>query len=149
MVVLDEAHPHGEKIASIAKGDVRAHPDLLVVLGTSLKVDGPRKLFKHFARKIRSLGGNILYVNWTKPPSDCSAFINCWVQWDVDNWVKDLEGRQDQRGTSVRKRSVRRAPPKGGRILSVEERTLALPDFGNVGTPGEPLGSGGNPNMID
>ncbi|KAK0637173.1 DHS-like NAD/FAD-binding domain-containing protein [Bombardia bombarda] len=146
MVMLDETHPHGEEIAHLARGDGLASPDLLLVLGTSLKVDGPKSLFRQFARRIRGQGGKIVYVNRTKPPSDCSALVDYWVQWDVDEWVRDLKGRQDQSGTGMRRGSARRASRRD-RILP--PKTHTLPAFGNIGAPQEPLGSRGNPIPLD
>lgn len=42
MVMLDQIHPQGGEIAHLARGDGFASPDILLVLGTSLKVDGQR-----------------------------------------------------------------------------------------------------------
>ncbi|KAI1086082.1 DHS-like NAD/FAD-binding domain-containing protein [Rostrohypoxylon terebratum] len=80
MVMLDETHPQGEEIANLIRGDKLSSPDLLLVLGTSLKVDGPKKLLRQFVRPVRRQSGKIIYVNRTKPPSDCSALIDYWVQ---------------------------------------------------------------------
>jgi len=35
-------------------------------------------------------------VNRSKPPSDCSALIDYWVQWDVDEWVRDLKKKEGE-----------------------------------------------------
>ncbi|KAH8763821.1 DHS-like NAD/FAD-binding domain-containing protein [Diaporthe sp. PMI_573] len=155
MVMLDETHPQGEEIAHLTRGDELSSPDLLLVLGTSLKVDGPKNLLRQFVRPVRGQGGKIIYVNKSKPPSDCSALIDYWVQWDVDKWVRDLKGRQGQSRTGMRRGSTRRAPRRDrtcgasrrDRILSPKTRTL--PDFGDIGAPQEPFGSRGNPIPLD
>ncbi|KAJ2970097.1 hypothetical protein NUW58_g9802 [Xylaria curta] len=110
MVMLDEANPKGEEIAYLAHIDELARPDLLLVLGTSLKVDGPKRLLRQFARSIRRQGGKVIYVNLSKPPSDCSAFVDYWVEWVIDEWVRDLKARQGQPGTGIRRGRARRAP---------------------------------------
>ncbi|KAK3333465.1 DHS-like NAD/FAD-binding domain-containing protein [Cercophora scortea] len=60
MIMLDEAHPEGEKIAHLARGDNLASPDLLLVLGTSLRVDGPKRLLRQFAGPIHRRGGKVI-----------------------------------------------------------------------------------------
>ena len=107
MVMLDQTHPQGDEIAHLARDDGSASPDLLLVLGTSLMVHGPKSLFRQFARRIRGQGGQIIYVNRSKPPSDCSALIDYWVQWDVDEWVRDLKKRK---GRGMRRGRTCRAP---------------------------------------
>jgi NAD-dependent histone deacetylase SIR2 len=79
MVMLNKTHPQGEEIAYLARGDGLASPDLLLVLGISLKVDGPKSLFRQFVRPVRGRGGKIIYVNRSKPPSNCSVLIDYWV----------------------------------------------------------------------
>lgn len=46
MVILNETHPQGEEIANLIRGDKLSSPDLLLMLGISLKVDGPKKLLR-------------------------------------------------------------------------------------------------------
>ncbi|KAI3333801.1 DHS-like NAD/FAD-binding domain-containing protein [Ustulina deusta] len=146
MVMLDETHPQGEEIAHLARRDEWASPDLLLVLGTSLKVNGSKSLLRQFARPIRRQGGKVIYVNLSKPPSDCGALVDYWVQWDVDEWVRDLKGRQHQSGTGIRRGHARRTPRKD-RILSPKTRTLL--NFKDIGALREPLGSRGNPILLD
>ena len=106
MIMLGQAHPDGDEIAHLARCDGSAGPDLLLVLGTSLKVDGPKRLFQQFARRVRKQAGKVIYVNLSEPPSKCSTFIDYWVKWDVEEWVQDLKGKQDHPGTRVRKRGL-------------------------------------------
>jgi NAD-dependent histone deacetylase SIR2 len=155
MVMLDEIHPQGEEIAHLIRGDELSSPDLLLMLGTSLEVDGPKKLLRQFVRPVRRQGGKIIYVNRLKPPSDCSTLIDYWVQWEVDEWVRDLKGRQDQSGTGMRRGSARGMPRKD-RVCRASRRdrillpkTRILPDFGDIGGPPELPGTRGNPVLLD
>ena len=63
MIMLCETYLQGEEIAHLARGNKLASPDLLLVLGTSLKVDGPKRLLRQFARSIHQQGGKVIYVN--------------------------------------------------------------------------------------
>lgn len=92
MIMLDQVHPEGEEITHIACCDELSHPDLLLVLGTSLKVEGLKRLVRQFVRPVKGHGGKVIFVNQTKPPSDFNGPIDCWVQWEVvDEWVQDLK----------------------------------------------------------
>jgi NAD-dependent SIR2 family protein deacetylase len=80
-----QVHSQGEKIFQLTKTDIASKPDLLLVFGTSLKVYGPRMLFKKFARAIRSNGGIVVFVNLEKPSSECSVLIDYWVDLKCDD----------------------------------------------------------------
>jgi NAD-dependent histone deacetylase SIR2 len=92
--MLDEGHPQGDVIGSIIRRDCAARTRVLLILGTSLKVDGPRRLATQFARQIRRRGGKVVYVNRTEPGSAWRNLIDYWVRWDCDLWVADLVLRQ-------------------------------------------------------
>ncbi|KAK0629993.1 hypothetical protein B0T17DRAFT_527216 [Bombardia bombarda] len=79
MVMFDETHPRGKEIARIANRDALSSPDLLLVLGTSLTIEGTKQLLQLFAPQVRERGGKVIYVNRSKPPSDCSKLIDYWV----------------------------------------------------------------------
>ena len=69
IVLYDEPHPLGDDIGSIETTDLSRKPDLLIIMGTSLKVYGLKKLVKEFAKVVHSTA--------TPPPtansSDSSA----------------------------------------------------------------------------
>ena len=54
IVLYDEAHPLGEEIGVISTRDVGRKPDMLIIMGTSLKVHGIKKLVKDFAVAVHS-----------------------------------------------------------------------------------------------
>jgi len=88
-----EESPQGETIAQIVNLDVKAGPRLLLILGTSLKIEGPTKLVMHFAEAIKCNGGKVVYVNLTAPGSQWDSLFDFWVQWEIDAWVEDLMKR--------------------------------------------------------
>ena len=51
IVLYDEPHSLGDDIATVQSADL-SKPDLLVVMGTSLKVHGLKKLVKEFAKAV-------------------------------------------------------------------------------------------------
>lgn len=78
--------------------DVGRKPDLLIVMGTSLKVHGLKKLVKDFARTIRNNSSNsmssaskpkpkVIFVNKTAPGSEWADVIDYHVAGETDAWV--------------------------------------------------------------
>lgn len=71
--------------------DLGLGPDLMLILGTSLKVHGLKVLVRQFAKAVHSRGGKVVFVNFTRPPeSSWGDVIDYWVAWDCDAWVGDL-----------------------------------------------------------
>ncbi|TFK98950.1 DHS-like NAD/FAD-binding domain-containing protein [Pterulicium gracile] len=54
IVLYDEPHPLGDDIGLIQSSDLARKPDLLIVMGTSLKVHGLKKLVKEFAKTVHA-----------------------------------------------------------------------------------------------
>ncbi|KAK1723261.1 DHS-like NAD/FAD-binding domain-containing protein [Colletotrichum acutatum] len=94
IVLYGEEHPNAHLISPIVTHDLGLSPDLLLILGTSLKVHGLKILVREFAKTIHSRGGKVVFVNFTKPPeSSWGDIIDYWVQWDCDAWVANLKER--------------------------------------------------------
>ncbi|SPO01531.1 uncharacterized protein DNG_04204 [Cephalotrichum gorgonifer] len=92
IVLYGEEHPSAHLISPIVTHDLGLGPDLLLILGTSLKVHGLKVLVRQFAKAVHSKGGKVVFVNFTKPPeSSWGDVIDYWVEWDCDAWVGDLK----------------------------------------------------------
>lgn len=76
-------HPQGDEITSLARYDCAANTKALMILGTSLKVDGPGRLTRQFARRIRARGRVVVYVDYSKPTSAWNGLIDYWVDLNV------------------------------------------------------------------
>ena len=98
IVLYDEPHPLGDDIGSIQMADVGRKPDLLIVMGTSLKVHGLKKLVRDFARTIHNdlskstlLASKpkpkVIFVNKTAPGSEWADVIDYHVSGETDAWV--------------------------------------------------------------
>lgn len=94
IVLYGEEHPSSHLISPIVTHNLGLHPDMLLILGTSLRVHGLKVMVREFAKAVHSKGGKVVFVNLTKPPeSSWGDVIDYWVQWDCDAWVADLQGR--------------------------------------------------------
>ncbi|KAK5996894.1 NAD-dependent histone deacetylase HST3 [Cladobotryum mycophilum] len=94
IVLYGEEHPNAHLISPIVTHDLALYPDMLLILGTSLRVHGLKVMVREFAKTVHSRGGNVVFVNFTKPPeSSWGDIIDYWIQWDCDAWVSDLQIR--------------------------------------------------------
>jgi NAD+-dependent protein deacetylase SIR2 len=77
IVLHNEHNPDEEAIASVMNADTRSRPDALVVVGTSLKIPGVRRLVKHMCQVVRSRrNGVTMWIN-NEPPAG-KEFEDCW-----------------------------------------------------------------------
>ena len=98
VVLYGEEHPAAHLLSPITTHDLGLGPDVLLILGTSLRVHGLKVLVKEFAKAVHARGGGkgkVIFVNRTKPPESIwSDVIDYWVGMDCDRWVSDLKERR-------------------------------------------------------
>ncbi|KAI0683123.1 DHS-like NAD/FAD-binding domain-containing protein [Cytidiella melzeri] len=113
IVLYDEPHPLGDDIGTIQTSDLARKPDMLIIMGTSLKVHGFKKLVKEFAKTVhespnstpsssfspsktpnnktlKNWTGKVVFVNKTAPGSEWDGIIDYHVQGDSDTWVEKV-----------------------------------------------------------
>ncbi|KIJ66332.1 hypothetical protein HYDPIDRAFT_26692 [Hydnomerulius pinastri MD-312] len=105
IVLYDEAHPLGDDIGTIQTSDILRRPDMLIIMGTSLKVHGLKKLVKDFAKAVHASAststtgtprsakawqGKVVFVNKTPPGSEWSDVIDYHVAGETDRWVEKV-----------------------------------------------------------
>ncbi|KAF7594099.1 hypothetical protein BBP40_010097 [Aspergillus hancockii] len=77
IVLYNEHNPDEEAITSVMNADVRSRPDALIVVGTSMKIPGVRRLVKSLCSVIRSRrNGVTMWIN-NEPPAG-KEFEDCW-----------------------------------------------------------------------
>ncbi|PFH54870.1 hypothetical protein AMATHDRAFT_134618 [Amanita thiersii Skay4041] len=102
IVLYGETHPLGDEIGNIQTIDMSRKPDMLIIMGTSLKVHGLKKLVKDFARSVHASSpsdnpampsqrkrwaGKVIFVNKTPPGSEWSNLIDYHVVGETDAWT--------------------------------------------------------------
>ncbi|KAI0651995.1 DHS-like NAD/FAD-binding domain-containing protein [Trametes meyenii] len=109
IVLYDEPHPLGDDIGTIQTADITRRPDMLIIMGTSLKVHGFKKLVKEFARAVhdsapspatstasplkknaKNFAGKVIFVNKTAPGSEWDGIIDYHVVGETDRWVEKV-----------------------------------------------------------
>lgn len=95
IVLYGEEHPQSDLISPIVQHDLATGPDLLLVLGTSLRVHGLKVMVKEFAKAVHKKGGKVIFINFTKPSESVwGDILDYWIEWDCDAWVEDLRTRK-------------------------------------------------------
>lgn len=69
IVLYNEYHPDSEAIGSVSKADLKTRPDALIVVGTSLKVPGIRRIVREMCKSVQDIrGGVTMWINQDDPP---------------------------------------------------------------------------------
>ncbi|CAG60090.1 uncharacterized protein GVI51_H08129 [Nakaseomyces glabratus] len=95
IVLYGENHPSGEIITQGLNTDInRGKPDLFIIMGTSLKVDGVQRVVKQISKQVHERKGLVILVNKTKlSESRWNGIIDYQICCDCDTWVKYLQGQ--------------------------------------------------------
>lgn len=88
MVLYNEHNPDSEAIGTIVNSDLRARPDAVIVVGTSMKVPGLKRIVREMCGVVRSRKDGVsVWINREPPPTG-KEFEDCWdliVEGDCDN----------------------------------------------------------------
>ena len=78
MVLYNEHNPDDEAIGKVASVDLRTRPDAVIVVGTSLKVPGVRRIAREMCHVVRGRrDGVAIWINNDREPVS-KDFENCW-----------------------------------------------------------------------
>ncbi|KAI8327857.1 DHS-like NAD/FAD-binding domain-containing protein, partial [Choanephora cucurbitarum] len=89
IVLYNEDHPQGDSIGQSQINDLKKKPDLMIVMGTSLKIPALKKFIKQAARIIHTKpGGCVVFVNRTSPTKEWEKVFDYEVMGDSDRWVE-------------------------------------------------------------
>ncbi|KAI1775010.1 DHS-like NAD/FAD-binding domain-containing protein [Hypoxylon cercidicola] len=78
MVLYNEYNPDEESIANVVRADIRARPDAIIVVGTSMKIPGVRNMVKDMCRVTRERKDGITaWINLDPEPTGADL-RNCW-----------------------------------------------------------------------
>lgn len=78
MVLYNEHNPDDEAIGTVTKEDLRKRPDAVIVVGTTLKVPGVRRIVREMCATVRDRrGGVTIWIN-NDPPPVSKDLEDCW-----------------------------------------------------------------------
>jgi NAD+-dependent protein deacetylase SIR2 len=92
MVLYNEHNPDGEAIGAVTTADLRSRPDAVIVVGTSLKVPGVKRIVKEMCGVTRGRkSGVTIWINHGPEPTGIQ-FDDCWdlvVRGDCEEVAKN------------------------------------------------------------
>ena len=96
IVLYGEDHPSNSLLAPFVPFDAASQPEVLIIMGTSLKVFGLQKVVREFAKAVHSQkNGKVIFVNRTRPAESVwDGILDYFVPMDCDDWVEDLKQRR-------------------------------------------------------
>lgn len=97
IVLYGEDHPQNALLVPLIAFDQSSSPDVLVIMGTSLKVHGLQKVVRDFAKVVHAQkNGRVVFVNRTRPSeSQWEGIIDDYIAMDCDDWIADLRNRRE------------------------------------------------------
>jgi NAD-dependent histone deacetylase SIR2 len=89
IILYGEIQYNGDDLAEIICQDCRRKPDMLLVMGTSLKVDALRAVVKRFSQAVHAEGGISVLVNRTDVISEgkWKDVFDFFIKCDADSWI--------------------------------------------------------------
>lgn len=145
IVLYGEEHPDSQQISTIIQHDISLAPDMLIVMGTSLKVHGLKTVVREFAKTVHNRkDGKVIFVNYSKPAESVWAdTFDFWVQMDCDAWIEDLKEKkpiiwlppgsvEEEPRSTKRRRPVKDEPEKkdSKKTKTIEDSKDANTDSG-------------------
>ena len=136
--------PLSETKARIIDKDANSKPDVLLIVGTSLAIDGPRYELKNkLIPAVRRNGGKVIYVNNNPPPRTFSKpVVDHIFEMDCDLWVRDLAAREpslreDEAGQASQRLSCGfdfqpKAKTVGEVITEAELKLISIGDYSDL-----------------
>ncbi|KAF9906375.1 hypothetical protein EC991_000705 [Linnemannia zychae] len=93
IVLYNENHPFGDAIGKIQSSDLSRSPDVLLVMGTSLKVHGLRLLVRKAAKIVHeNKKGCVILVNKTPVVGkEWAGVFDYFVEGETDGWCSIVE----------------------------------------------------------
>ncbi|KCV71488.1 hypothetical protein H696_02433 [Fonticula alba] len=106
VVLYNESHPRAEDISEDVERALKDQPTLLMVMGTSLKVDGCRHLVRQLSRAVRNNGGISLYFDNSPLAPEWLGIFDWHIMGDLDQAVMILNSWRQCYRTAARSDAV-------------------------------------------
>ncbi|KAL3230032.1 NAD-dependent histone deacetylase HST3 [Nakaseomyces bracarensis] len=133
IVLYGENHPSGDIISEGLNSDInRGKPDFFIIMGTSLKVDGVKRVVKQISKQVHEKNGIVILINKTKlAESNWNGIIDYQICCDCDSWVEYLQSqipdffRTQQQVDSLRQ--LKREASELRKMKKMEQTTMKTP----------------------
>lgn len=117
IVLYNEHNPDEEAIGAVVGSDLRARPDAVIVVGTSMKIPGVRRIVREMCGVVRGRrDGLAVWINRDPPPVG-KDFEDCWdlvVKGACDDVARRWSGEEDY--DQCTESDVERAKQRNGEV---------------------------------
>lgn len=133
IVLYNEYNPDEEAIGAVTRADLRTRPDAVIVVGTSLKVPGVRRIVREMCGVVRGRrDGTSIWIN-NGPAPVGAEFKDCWdlvVRGDCDevarqanfpNWDEEYTGEYQEVSDKEWAR-LKEAPQQAEVVIDASEK---------------------------
>lgn len=134
LVLYNEGNPDAEAIGEISHADLSSKPDGLIVVGTSLKIPGVRRIVREMANAVHAAKGAVVWMNVDDPPQFGAQFDGCFdliVKGDcqvipqlMEDYEKYLNDRNDEREQKRLERRTKMETNRKKKLLSEKQSIL-------------------------
>ena len=128
IVLYNEHNPDEEAIGAVVGSDLRSRPDAVIVVGTSMKIPGVRRIVREMCGVVRGRrDGLAVWINHEPPPLG-KEFEDCWdlvVKGPCDEVARQWNNDGTD-CTACTESEVERAKQRIGKMEVVVERPIHL-----------------------
>ena len=123
IVLYNEHNPDDDAIGAVVGSDLRARPDAVIVVGTSMKIPGVRRIVREMCGVVRGRkNGLAVWVNRDAPPTG-KEFEDCWdlvVKGPSDEVAKFWTSANEE-SSNCTESEVERAKERSGKVKIMVE----------------------------
>lgn len=87
VLLYGEPHPDDKEILETAKHDLRICPELVLIVGTKLRIPGARSIAANFCHAARSVGGASFWISKEEPASSVRSLCDYVLIGDCDKVI--------------------------------------------------------------
>ncbi len=84
VLLYGEDNPKGDIIWELKEQDLMTGPEVVLVVGTALKVPGPRRLVAELCHAAKAQAGSTVWINTDAPPFGLKLHLDFAFQGDCD-----------------------------------------------------------------
>ncbi|KAI5819759.1 DHS-like NAD/FAD-binding domain-containing protein [Pyronema omphalodes] len=97
IVLYNEFHPDADAIGAVSSADIKARPDAVIVVGTSLKVPGVKRIVSEMCKTVRDFrGGLCVWVNKNDPPPAKDYAFDLVVRGDCEELAVLMKAQPEE-----------------------------------------------------
>lgn len=143
IVLYNEFHPDADAIGAVTRADIRSRPDAVIVVGTSLKVPGVKRIVREMCQSVRDYRGGVsVWLNEGEPPSgkEYSGLFDLVIRGDCEKvatlaklprWDSELSSTENESGSeeSFLELDLTEAASTGGKLEAQVLHNLPSPSL--------------------